>query len=84
MASGHLTISRRGHNGGPFPGCGAGRRVQGTPRNRKPRISSAEGIAERYEARLATHPSGDVFPKSGANNQRGRKPGSRNPRKVGR
>ena len=84
MANGRTHVNRKGHNAGPFPGCGTGRRAVGTARNRKPRISSPEGTEQRYQKRLNSHPSGDLFAKSGANNQQGRKPGSRNPRKVGR
>jgi hypothetical protein len=57
---------------------------QKTRRNTLPRKSSPDGIQERFERREKTYPSKGV-PKGGTwLVTEAHKPGSRNPRKVGR
>lgn len=53
-----------------------------TGRNHRPRISSPEGIEARLAARLKAFVP--EISKGGSGSCRCRKPGSRNPRKVGR
>ncbi len=83
MANGRRVISRRGHNAGPYPGQGTGRRQEATARNTLPRKSSPEGIDARLQQRIAARPKLQP-PGARPDQYTYHLPGSRNPRKAGR
>lgn len=83
MAKGRKTVTRRGHNAGPFPGQGTSRRQVATARNSCPRKSSPEGIEVRVRQRIAARPKLQP-PGARPDQYTYHVPGSRNPRKAGR